>query len=355
MNKSLIFNVFSILAFILFVVWVAYTDKNSQTVQYLQRTGVTRSFFSVEDIGVTPSATPTPALSKKHKYGRRGLAILALLNKNFPVEDAFDVLRESKRSTFSFLYGKRAFGDNPRNYYKLMSMFLSEGRRVHVEIYTLCGACRPPRINLNLASFCRKKSVSEFRRAFDNNRKVRIRYRKYVKRIKREFIDPYPEMTFTVTISLEDNDAGLYKLVGKKVRVLQRVFRGSKNVKLARNPVGDLPYGYGRLKRELHTVSISHLDLLGRGDIISFDGDYFNFPGEDITKQDGYKRSHNYNHVPNYKDIKKLIRKARNKKIDVYVWRPEFQGLDTKKRLHPNVRNYRVVRPKYLKKLMRLK
>jgi len=291
-------------------------------------------------------------LDRKYKYGRRGLAILALLHKNFPVEDAYEILRESDRPTFALLYGKNAFGADPINYYKLMSMFLEEGRSVHIEIYTLCGACRPPRIRtMNLASFCKNMNVRELEDSFVNNRKTRLKYRKWLKGIKSEFVDPYPEMTFTLTISLEDNDGGKWEVVKQKARILKSVFKDSSNVVFARNNVGDIPYGYSNFKREIHTIDIRHLKLVSKGDIVSFDGDYFNFPGQDLTREDWYKGSH----VSSFKETKKIIRKARKKGLDVYVWRHEFQGLDTVKRQHPSKRNYRIVKKEYLKQLMNLK
>lgn len=349
-------KVFVIFLFIFALVGTISTHNFSEDFNTLDRSF---SFFSNEEALEEPSpvVSPTPpVLSRGYKKGRRGLAILALLNKNFPVADAYDVLKESDRPAFSFLYGKYAFGADPRNYYDLMSRFIEDGKRVHVEIYTLCGACRPPRISgMNLASFARKKSVNSLEKAFLNNKKFSRKYRNWVNNIKETFVDPYPEMSFTITISLEDNYEDRWKVVGKQVKQLRKVFKGYKNVQLARNPVGSIPYGFGNLKREIHTVSERDLNLLNRGDIISFDGDYFNYPGEDVRNSPGYRRNNRLGKpVPSFDQIKSLVRAARKKKIDIYVWRFEFQGLDTDKRIHPRKRSYRIVGKKYLKQLMRL-
>jgi hypothetical protein len=293
-------------------------------------------------------------LTKAHKFGRRGLGIFALLHEDFPVEDAYEVLKESDRPAFSFLYGKYAFGDDPTNYYKLMSMFLEDGIRPHVAIYTLCGACRPPRIRgMNLASFQRRMSIPRLQRAFLTNRRVRRAYRNWVDNIKETFVDPYPEATYTIIMELEDNDGSRWDVVGRKVKVLRQSFRGYRNVTLARNAVGALPYGYGRLRREIHSTQLSSLRLLNRGDIISFDGAYFNFPGEDVRRNPGFRRNHHQGRVPNFPEILQLVRQARRQRIDVYVWRFEFQGLDTDVRLHPRRRTYRILGKNHLKRLMR--
>jgi hypothetical protein len=337
---SLIFLVFYV-----FTSYFAFIKNNIRAQNNVKSANYAHSY-------VAETPVPSPILTKNFKRGRRGLAILALLHKNFPVEEAYEILRESDRPAFSFLYGEHAFGADPTNYYKLMSMFLEEGRSVHVEIYTLCGACRPPRIsNLNLASFCRKKNVNELAKAFAENKKIKRKYKRWLTGIKEEFVDPYPEMTFTVTISLEDNDKDNWKVVRKKGNAIRYVFKGYSNVQFARNNVGALPYGYSDFKVEIHTTESRDLKILGKGAIVSFDGDFFNYPGQDLTKEDWWSSSY---HVTSFKEVKKVIREARKRKIDVYVWRPEFQGTDTKPRQHPNKRNYRFPKKKFLKKLMNL-
>lgn len=239
-----------------------------------------------------------------------GMAILALLHKNFPVKQAFTILKRSKRPAFSFAYG--IFGKNPKNYYDLVSRFLEIGKTPHVEIYILSGPTRIPRRDGKMEFFHPELTIPELRRAIVNNAEIRRDYVTLVKKIAEEFIDPYPELTFTIVPELEDLES---TESFKALLELTRSALGSRsNVELVRNN----DHRFGNLPKEIHTTDKNRVRGLKRGDIISFDGSGFTFPEERHQPR-----------VPTFTDIKKLIRMAKRKGVDVYIWRPENQGLSS--------------------------
>jgi len=191
-----------------------------------------------------------------------------------------------------------------------------------------------------MVKFCKKLKVDEFNRALIEKRSVRFKYRRWATKIKKQFIDPYPGIKFTIVPELEDNLTDkTFKILLRELKIVFR--KNKKQVGFARNI-----NGIGRYKdypMEVHHTNKNILKIIGPGDIVSFDGSEFMFPEEGVK-----------NNVPTFNDIKELLRKASKKRVHVYVWRYEFQGLDKNNPQPPNKRQYRFKYINRLKELMRL-
>jgi hypothetical protein len=240
----------------------------------------------------------------------RGIASLALLNPKFPTEDLFNILSNSPKPTYSFLYG--TFGVNPINFLNLQAKFLDSGKNPKVLIYGLCGPCRKPRRDGKLETFYPQLDIKQLNNQLVQSEAVRNSYKKLVTHIRDTFILPFPETEFTYIPELEDNQTEESFDVLYKISL--EVLGDLSNVSLMRNSNSSL--GFATLRKEIHTTDKNSIDSLQPGDGVSFDGSYFTFPEEkEIPGR------------PNFNDIKDLIVKAEAKGVNVYLWRPEMQGL----------------------------
>lgn len=240
----------------------------------------------------------------------RGIASLAMLHQNFPNQDLFNILMNSPNPTYSLLYG--TFGKDPINFLNLQSKFLDSGKNPRVLIYGLCGPCRKPRRDGRLEIFYPNLDIKSLNSQLLTNEKIREDYKKLVETIRDNFVNAFPETEFIFVPELEDNqtDASFSVLYNTSLEV----FNGYSNVQFMRN--SNSSFGFATLRKEIHTTDKNSVDSLQPGDGISFDGSYFTFPEErDIAGR------------PNFNDIKELITKAEAKGVNVYLWRPEMQGL----------------------------
>lgn len=208
-----------------------------------------------------------------------GLAALPLLNARYPVEDVYEVLRESKRPAINILYG--TFGKSSHNLDLLLERMVSHHSTwlapLRVGVYVTCGPCRRPRRDGSLEHFASGLTISEFNRVIErpNRGKNRVVLNEYRKRVRRVLAlsnkwGAWP-IEWRIFPELEDN------LSAKARRVLTNILREEIRAHplnfawhVAINPLQKTRIPGVPL--EVHSASVPLANTLLPGDAVSFDG-----------------------------------------------------------------------------------
>lgn len=252
------------------------------------------------------------AQADKLPKSRVGFAYLPLLHPKFPVSDAADVLKNSRDKLFSVAYGP--FGRSPKNFNKLMKAVPD----AKVMIYGLCGPCRIPRRDGKLEQFRRDLTIPALNRLLVTNKNLQLALKSYYTGIKVKFIDPYPNTQFEFVPELESNLS--VKAESVAINIFYEVFAENDNVKLRLNPLN--PRRTGKIPTEVHNIAPKYMAFVKAGDSISLDGIY-----------------------PSKEAIRKAILDVKNRHIDFYIWKPEWQGIDPKSSTNPppDRRTYKIL------------
>ena len=270
----------------------------------------------------------------------QGLAPLALLESKYRTGNApgaagldsiRDILRASPNPELAFLF--TTFGTSYDNAVSVVKPLIEEGRAPRVSIYLLNGPGRRtdqrrPYINFHpelrpnglVDALARmdKKILADLDRTVIQ---PTLAFLSQMNQVATQAGKPLPR--FVLIPELEDNfgrGARGLQALGNYLGVIRTAFASVPNVSYRRNPVGDggdlnglrLP----KLPFEAHSYDISILGKLRAGDVITGDGDLFNYPEE--ARASG---------AASFDDLKKLIKAADAQGVGVLVWRAEWQGL----------------------------
>jgi len=217
-----------------------------------------------------------------------GLAALPLLDPRYPVQDVYEVLRESNRPAVNILYG--TFGKSPVNLNRLLERMVSHHSEwlapLRIGVYVTCGPCRRPRRDGSLEHFAPGLTISEFNRAIERknraiNRVIQDQYRKRVRKILAlsDQWAAYP-IEWRIFPELEDNLSVkarivLIKILREELRVHPLNFVWS----IAINPLEHARIA--GIPLEVHSASASLASKLLPGDAVSFDG-VDEFPSQNL-------------------------------------------------------------------------
>lgn len=228
--------------------------------------------------------------------GRLGLAVLALLHKRYPTNEVKKTINSFPNVSIAILYG--TFGKDPKNFKTLADT----GNLHHTTIYTLCNPCRIPRRNGKLETFYPQLSINQLNRALVSNGLVREAYKRMLLKIRQDFVEPYPNITFDLVPELESSFD--VKANTAAINMLTEIFGDLENVTYRNNPLK-----YSRLIRgipiEVHTLDLNIVGSLRKNDSISLDG---------VSASTAA--------------IKSAIKFCKKKNIHFLLWFPEWQGLN---------------------------
>jgi hypothetical protein len=247
-----------------------------------------------------------------------GLAILALQHPKFPVRDAVQVLRQSKRPAFAFLY--RTFGTGQGNIKRLISglaghPYVDSGHSRGI-VYVSCGPCRPPRRPVGYNTWAKALDIARLNLALKRDTRKRrallASYRREVARVK-TITDKYPHIQWTIVPELEDNltNRGRNLLMAEIVAV----YRDS--VRVVANPLR--PHRTAGVGLELHSNQLRHLQAhdIRAQDMVSLDG---------VTA------------FPSLAFGREVLRR----RALMLLWRPNWQGIyQNEKAKFPKYRSYK--------------
>jgi hypothetical protein len=248
-----------------------------------------------------------------------GLAIFALNNVNFPVDEAIDILKATKpghRATFSVL--NRTFGENMNNYNRVLQEL--EYLKPHVQIHATCGPCRSPRADGSILKFARRYNIPQLNEKLEKEDQAVIEeYIKVLEDIQKNYIDPHPSLSFTVTPELESNYTR--KAAGLMINITIEIFANYENVEINFNHL-DNAMRFQGIPYEIHH-SLPHSTVaLDPGDIYNIDGSIFLYPNENSPQ--GFWKSNN---VASWEEIQETIQISLQRGAIFYIWRAEWQGL----------------------------
>jgi hypothetical protein len=248
-----------------------------------------------------------------------GLAIFALNNPRFPVDEAIDILRSTKpghRAAISVL--NRTFGESMENYNRLLAEL--DYLKPHVQIHATCGPCRMPRADGSILKFARQYNIPQLNDKISNEEQAVIaEYIQVLEDIKSNYIAPHPTLSFTVTPELESNYTR--QVAGIMINLTLQVFADNQNVEINFNHL-DNAMRFPTIPYEVHHTLPHSTVSLDPGDIINFDGSIFLYPDE--TRPQGFWQSNN---IANWEQIQETISYSIKRGAIVYIWRAEWQGL----------------------------
>lgn len=270
----------------------------------------------------------------------KGLVLLPLLSKKFPVQGAARVLSKTKTPAFSFLY--KSFGNHEENLAHLLATLIPTSTTITSIVYFDCGPCRPPRRPAGLFSLVLPSLDID-----DLSYQLELGYWQTQATLflhiftLLESLPQNEKLTYIIHPALEDN----YTSAARKAlsSLIKEAALDRPDIKLGINPLAPQARGRG-VPLEIHSSSADRLRGLHRGDILSMDGERLKYPGEPGGVE--------------YGDARALIATAERKGVTVLLWRPEFQGLPpltdggTRVLIPPSNRVYKISRPRYLMKLI---
>lgn len=274
----------------------------------------------------------------EHPEPTVGLAIFGLLNQNFPVNDAIELLSVSERPAFSF--PNKTFGENPQNYITLVDALESQGKSPYVGIYAICGPCRVPRRDGRLVEFRQDLDIPQLNWALANDPITQQDYKNFLTDMRNNLVSLYPDLEYDIYPELESNMN--FDAQEVAITIAREVFADMSNVRIIVNPLDNIRHPGVPL--EIHTDWIDNISLVGAGDIISLDGQYFRFPGErgvGLT----------------FEETKEFIRMSKERNVLFYLWRFEWQGLypdNPKGTPEPDKRIYKFLYKNEIKELLLL-
>lgn len=237
-----------------------------------------------------------------------GILTLSLLNKNFPVEDAYTILSASPRPALGFVH--KSFGSRYSNLYTVLDKL--SPKEITVVVYGDCGPCRPPRRPAGYFPLIAPHlSIDQLNRRLESaDVKTLNLFRKEWEFILNS-LQLRSNVKYRFQISLEDN---LTPRAHKVLRSLAlQIFRGRKDVIVGRNSMKALTANY---PMEVHSKNLADLRKLKAGDIFTTDGFSLTYPG-DFACESALKPS----------QARDLITTGRIRGVIVLIWTPEAQGL----------------------------
>ena len=288
------------------------------------------------------------AVCSSAKAQDRGLLTLALLNDKFPVKEACEILSESPRPSFGFVY--RAFGTNPKNLHTLIDCLANHPVRpassIGVYVYLECGPCRPPRRPKGLFNiFLANHSISQVNKKLESGDDATLNAVSEEYGRVADALPTNPIVKYHIAPGLEDNYTPkafiALKSIIEKVFIAQFI---ALKGKIFRNPQDWLIPSEEPI--EIHTYEGALVSYLKPGDVITGDGVTLCFPNQ--KRCDGY----------NLKQVKYLISEAEKKGVTVLIYRADMQGLPLEQGnrplfIPPSKRNYTISGKKYLIQLMK--
>jgi len=240
-----------------------------------------------------------------------GMGAFGVLHPKFPISQMIKILKRVKHKNVAISFPYGTFGSSPINYNRIAQEMKTQGKQLHTVIYGICGPCRKPRRSGQLEIFYPKLTIKQLNSALVRSEAVREDYRNLISKIKTDFIDPYPDQTFDFFPELEDSLTDT--TAGILYNIASEVFAENPNVRIVQNPlVGVRRFN---LAIEYHNTSPITPLSLRQLDSINFDGDPFNFKKE--------KKSE----AVSFDSIKKLVALSHNRRVDIYLWRGEWQGI----------------------------
>jgi hypothetical protein len=262
-----------------------------------------------------------------------GLAIFALNNPNFPVDEAIELLKSTKpghRATFSVL--NRTFGENLDNYNKLLAEL--DYLKPHVQIHATCGPCRKPRADGSIVRFAPQYDINQLNNVLSRQEQsVVAEFIKVLEDIKNNYILPHPSLTFTVTPELESNYTR--NVAGIMINLALQVFAENGNVEVNFNHL-DNAMRFDGIPYEIHHTLAHSTVSLDSGDLLNFDGSLFLYPSE--SSPQGFWKSNN---IASWNEIQQTVALSIKRGAIVHLWRPEWQGLhQPPPRKSPDQREY---------------
>lgn len=270
------------------------------------------SFLSCGGGGGAGSQSQDPSPTVKHSTC---LAIFPIKNSKFPASVALDLLSTTAAPCFEFMYD--TFGTSDAN----INTIITSLSNLEINISVITGATRKPRRDGRTETFYPELDIDQFNQAILNDPRVQAAYKARVTAIKSQYIAPHPEISFVVIPELEDNLSD--QAFGNTVNMIHEVLGELSNYRIVRNSINNR--GFFGLNKEVHVISLGGLVA---GDIVSLDGEYFNFSDESKPG------------VISYNDLKVFLKQADSMGVTVYLWRPEWQGLPDGANKLPNERNY---------------
>lgn len=236
----------------------------------------------------------------------QGATFLALLNPKFPLKEGASLLNQSPCPSVGVLY--RTFG---LKLSRIVAFKKLIKKKLKVLVYADCGPCRWPRRPKGYADHFRTDlSIDEFNDLFPESQKLRSEYKRKALLPIIRFIPKHKNIIWEISPALEDDyNSDSWPSMLRLIRDQKR--RSKVSFGIRRNPlIYTREVGY---KQEAHTCRPSMVEAMKPKDSLSFDGVHIAFPGEH-----GECRSD---------QAKKVMAKARAKRIDTYLWRAPWQGL----------------------------
>ena len=237
-----------------------------------------------------------------------GIQTLGLLNPKFPVNDAYEVLKDARNPSFAFVY--KSFGSRKENLWRLIELL---GNRpdypssiTTVFVYADCGPCRPPRRPKGLFPLILKDlTIQRLNRLLERRDAYLLaRLNKDLEEI-RSYLRRMPGVHYVFYPGLEDNLTKGAHAVFRDLAL--QVFRERDDVTLGRNPLNPHKASY---PIEVHSYSLSTLRQLKKGDILAGDGFILCYPGEKGCKGLSLNTA------------RTLVREARRRGVHLLFWGP---------------------------------
>lgn len=282
------------------------------------------------------------AVSNSYAQGS-GLATLPLLNKKFPVNQAYDVIKRSPAPAFGFVH--KVFGNEYSNLKLLINKLINNPANttsdITVVVYVDCGPCRFPRRAKGFFSVIEgNESISSLNHKLEKgNTHILSAFNKEMEFVEKH-LPIHPRVVYKLQIGLEDNYSD--KAYSVLRSLASQVYSQRPDITIGRN---SLHFKQSKYPTELHSYSYSDLRKLKKGDVITGDGATLLFPGEKC--QGGRSTS----------EVRRLVLKARKMGVTLLLWRPENQGLkfcdSTASNVPVNKRKYTILNSHDLKKLLR--
>lgn len=284
------------------------------------------------------------ANAKEGSQTPSGLAILALLNPRFPVNDAYKVISASPAPAFAFVH--KTFGNSYKNLDLLLSKLLANPvharSNITVLVYGDCGPCRPPRRPAGLFPLIApKETISSLNRKLEKNdhRLVRQFEKEYAILVGHLPINE--RLKYHFQISLEDNLSE--KAFLRLANIAHKAIAGRDDITLGRNPQAHRRTpGF---PTERHSYGVKDLYALKPGDVLTGDGAALAFPGERCANQYSTQQ------------VRQVVLAARARGVIFLLWRPEHQGIPFCPNriafIPPSKRTYKISNKAVLKRLLK--
>lgn len=197
----------------------------------------------------------------------RGLVLIPLLHKNYPIERAYEILKDLQNPAFAF--DSLAFGSTWAHFDSLVTRLSGGSKSVTVIVYGDCGACRAPRRPAGLFKVVAPKlNISQLNKALARTQRVTVgSFVKHFADVEHR-LKILPNVKYYFTISLEDNlspqSFKVLEAIAKQVFALRDdvvISRSKQTANIQHSP------------KEYHSYSMNELGYMHSGDVVTGDGD----------------------------------------------------------------------------------